>query len=243
MELNYPQQPNGMYVLNGNDLEHIATGVLSEYFPHNLDYPLPLNTDALFDDLGLLVKHKFLGVPEHEILGATVMGDTADIPAFDLMKGVILLEETYGTVLINSELCCASKAPRRRYTEVHECSHWLLHRPYYKKLSQSDKSCFVACRTVETYKQKTRTDADWREWQADRLAAAMLMPRDVFYDYAKAELKKAGASRGYLVEGQSRDRQIFDEAIVPITRRFSVSKRAAQIRMIRLNLIQTQSRD
>ena len=33
MELNYPQQPNGMYVLNGNDLEHIATGVLSEFFP------------------------------------------------------------------------------------------------------------------------------------------------------------------------------------------------------------------
>ena len=56
MELNYPQQPNGMYVLNGNDLEHIATGVLSEFFPHNLDYPLPLNTNALFDDLGLFTR-------------------------------------------------------------------------------------------------------------------------------------------------------------------------------------------
>ena len=44
------------------------------------------NTDALFDDLGLLVKHKFLGVPEHEILGATVMGDTADIPAFFILS-------------------------------------------------------------------------------------------------------------------------------------------------------------
>ena len=117
----------------------------------------------MLDDLGLLVKHKFLGVPEHEILGATVMGDTAKVPIFDLMKGLDYLEETYGTVLINSELCCANKPARRRYTEAHECSHWLLHRPYFDRYSQSGSTRFVACRTVETYRQKKRTDDDWRE--------------------------------------------------------------------------------
>lgn len=241
MELKYPQQANGMYVLTANDIERVATGVLGEYFPCNLDYPIPLSTEELFEKLGLMVKHKFLGVPEHEILGVTVMGDSAKVPAFDSRMGPILLEETYGTVLINVELCCAKQAARRRYTEVHECSHWILHRPYYDSLPRVGDSRFVACRTVENYGQRARTDAEWREWQADRLAAAMLMPRDVFYDFARDELKKAGASRGYLVEGQSRDRQIFNDTITPIADRFRVSKRAAQIRMVHLNLIQTRS--
>ena len=106
MELRYRQQHNGMYILTKYDIEKIATDFLREQFPMNLDYPIPLNTEVLFDKLGLMVKHKYLGIPGHEILGATIMGDEVEMVACDTKMQPIVIEESYGTVLIHSDLCC-----------------------------------------------------------------------------------------------------------------------------------------
>ena len=241
MKLNYRQQDNGMFILNRQDIEQIATDALSEIAPQTLNYPIPLSTDVLFDKLDLMVKHKYLGIPGHEILGATIMGDSAELVACDMKMNPIVIEETYGTVLIHSTLCCQKYATRRRYTEAHECSHWILHKPYFDRLPQNRRDHLIACRAVETYKRPRRTDADWREWQADSLAAALLMPQGVFFDYAQRILKDAGAPRGYLIEGQPASRYIFQEAIHPIADRFGVSARAAQIRMIHVGLVKSAS--
>lgn len=230
-----------MYILNRNDIEQIATDFLKQHFPNHLNYPVPLNTEALFEHLGLMVKHMFLGLPGHEILGATIMGDLVEMVACDYMMNPIVIEESYGTVLINTDLCCTKDAARRRYTEAHECSHWLLHRPYYDNLPQDGKARLVACRSVETYKRARNNDKDWQEWQADTLAAALLMPRDVFYDFAHLAIKDAGVLRGYLIEGNRRDQSIYHDIIGPISKKFFVSRRAAQIRMIHLGLIRTTS--
>ncbi|MBQ2634159.1 MAG: ImmA/IrrE family metallo-endopeptidase [Oscillospiraceae bacterium] len=241
MRLNYRQQNNGMFILGRNEIELIATGVLREFAPQNLNSPMALNISALFEYFGLVEKHVFLGIPGREFLGVTVMGDSAEIPVCDILMNPDVIEETYGTVLIHSELCCAQQAPRRRYTEAHECSHWILHKPYYDQLPTSRSGRLVACRSVETYKRAKRTDADWREWQADTLAAALLMPREVFCEYTQYLLKRAGAPWGYLIEGQASSRAIFREVICPVSDQFSVSHRAAQIRMIHLGLIRTPS--
>lgn len=239
MKLNYRQQDNGMFILGRSEIEQIATDVLREFAPLNLVFPRPLSTEALFDYLGLNVKRAFLGIPGHEILGATVMGDSAEIVVCDMKMEPAVLEESYGTVLIHSGLSCEKHKPRRRYTEAHECSHWILHKPYYDKQNSSKNGRLIACRSVETYKQARKTDADWREWQADTLAAALLMPSEMFCEYARSLLRNAGASRGYIVEGQPASRAIFHEVIGPISSKFSVSNRAAQIRMIHLGLIRT----
>ena len=241
MKLNYRQQSNGLFILGRSEIDQIATDVLREVAPQNLISPLALKTEALFDQYGLMVKHVFLGVPGHEILGATVMGDSAEVVVCDILMNPDVTEETYGTVLIHSDLCCTKQAPRRRYTEVHECSHWILHRPYYERMPSNKSGRLVACRAVETYKRARKTDADWCEWQADTLAASLLMPREMFYEYARRILKDAGASRGYLIEGQPSSRAIFSETIRPIADRFGVSQRAAQIRMIHLGLIKGSS--
>lgn len=237
MELHYRQEPNGRYILGKGDIDRIADQALQEFFPENLEYAVPLNTDRFFDKLGLMVKHEFLGLPDHMILGATIMGDVEEIPGCDILFRPVVFEECYGTVLINSSLCCTAQEHRKRYTEAHEISHWLLHRPYFERLSQTSQPCHVACRVVERYQPKLRTENDWLEWQADSLAAALLMPRDTFYGFAKAAIKAAGVYRGYLIEGQSSDRAAYKEAIRPITKRYLVSNRAAQIRMIELGLI------
>ena len=63
----------------------------------------------------------------------------------------------------------------------------------------------------------------------------------VFYGFALSAIRDAGAKRNYLVEGQTYDRMVFKSAIEPISKRFAVSHRAAQIRMIHLGLIRTNS--
>lgn len=86
MKLNYRQQSNGLFILGRSEIDQIATDVLREVAPQNLISPLALRTDALFDQYGLMVKHAFLGVPGHEILGATVMGDSAEVVVCDILN-------------------------------------------------------------------------------------------------------------------------------------------------------------
>lgn len=241
MNLYYPKQANGMYILNRNSIEEIATNVLKEQFPMNLEHPTSLRTGMLLDNLGLMVKRKYLGIPGHEILGATIMGDSEELVGCDMMMNPIVFEENYGTVLIHTGLCTVKNAPRRRYTETHEAAHWLLHRPYFDRLPQNGQSRHIACRSIENYRRTKKTGVDWLEWQADSLAAALLMPHDVFYAFARSAIRDAGATRNYLVKGHTYDRKVFYEAIGPISKRFSVSHRAAQIRMIHLGLIKTAS--
>ena len=236
MELRFRQEPNGRYILAKRDIELIADYVLRKYFPGNLEKAVPLNTEKLFEELGLLVRYEYLGLPDHRILGVTVMGDEEEIVGCDARLNPTILEAGYGTVLIHSSLCCVKEAPRRRYTEAHEISHWLLHRPFFERLPQQRQ---IACRSVERYGLKVRTERDWLEWQADSLAAAMLMPRDTFCGYAKAAIRAAGAAKGYLVEGRPEDRRVFEAAAERITKRYFVSRRAAEIRMIELGLIKT----
>ena len=241
MELNYKQRANGMYILYKEDIEQIATDTLKEFSPQNLDYPSALDTDSfLVDHLGLLLKERYLGIPGKEsVLGLTVMCDSADVVTLDNRCRPTVVEENYGTVVISTELNSVNNKGRKRYTKVHEGAHWLLHKDYYRKLEESSHpgSGVVACRNVERYIPKQRDEKDWIEWQADSLAASILMPRTAFYQYCRELLRHAGVPRGYLNEGNYDDKLIFQEIVPDLMTAFGVSSRAAQIRMVHLGLI------
>ena len=241
MELNYKQRANGMYILYKEDIEQIATDTLKEFSPQNLDYPSALDTDSfLVDHLGLLLKERYLGIPGKEsVLGLTGMCDSADVVTLDNRCRPTVVEENYGTVVISTALNSVNNKGRKRYTKVHEGAHWLLHKDYYRKLEESSHpgSGVVACRNVERYIPKQRDEKNWIEWQADSLAASILMPRTVFYQYCRELLRHAGVPRGYLNEGNYGDKLIFQEIVPDLMTAFGVSSRAAQIRMVHLGLI------
>ena len=67
------------------------------------------------------------------------------------------------------------------------------------------------------------------------------MPGEIFFKYARRLLRQAGAARGYLERANTRDKRIFYEIAPELSGRFSVSLRAAQIRMIHLGLIEPQA--
>lgn len=248
MQLDCAQKENGTYWLSRDDIEQVAVSVLKEYSPHNLECPAPLNTAGLLEDyLGLTVKRKYIGTMESGILGLIVMSDIAEIPSYDDMFRQTVLEETYGTVLISACLTGMENVPRRRYTEAHEGSHYLLHRPYYQKLEEisgcktANPSAYIACRKVELHEKKPKNDIEWLEWQADTLAASLLMPKDIFYFYVRSVIRRHGISRGYLIAGAYPDKRQARDIISEIAGTFHVSYRATQIRMLHLGLIKQQS--
>ncbi len=244
MKFNYPQKENGMYILSKHDIEDVATLILKEYYPENLNVPTPLNTIELLEEhLGLSVKRKYIGSVASGILGLIVMNDDVEIPSYDDMYRPAVLQETYGTVLISQHLNGKENTPRRRYTEVHEAAHFILHSDYYNKCAKSTANRtnknfdYIACRKMEIYNRCSRNDVDWMEWQADALAAALLMPKDIFCYFAKSVIRQNGISRGYLISSPyANKRQAFD-IITEIAQKFNVSYRAAQIRMLHLELI------
>lgn len=240
VQLNYKQKYNGQYILSKIDIENIATNALKEFSPSNLVVPTQLDTISFLQDyLGLNVKRKYIGTFESGILGSIVMCDEMEIPSYDEMFRPTVLVETYGNVLISPNLSGKDTAPRRRYTEMHEGSHFILHKDYYKCLEREsvNQHKLIACRKMELLNDNPKTPADWVEWQADYLAAALLMPRDVFYDYARSIIRSLGVSCGYLTVSSSTNKRQASDIINKVAERFYVSYRAAQIRMIKLGLI------
>lgn len=242
--MHYAQKDNGMYILYRNDLEQIADEILKKYAPSNLHSPRPLNTtDFLENYLGLIVKNRYICDFQSGILGLTVMGDIVPVPSYDEMLRPVVLEETFGTVLISPQLLEKDHHPRRRYTEMHEAAHFILHKPYFEKCERTmagktEYPCaFVACRKVENYREKIRTDVDWLEYQADSLAAALLMPQSAFLSHAHDVFRKNGVYRQYITVGKYDDRSRLRRIICDIAQTFFVSYRAAQIRMLHLGLI------
>lgn len=212
------------------DLEHIAQSQLREAYPQNLEIPTPLNVDEFIRDYqGLLLKYHYLGLPAFPVLGIAVMSESAEIVACKPDMTPTVLEEHYGTILITTDLAGQRNLPRCRYTKAHESAHWTLHK----------EVGVTTCNRVERYQRKNKTPEDWMEWQADGLAAALLMPQEVFTDYVRMAIRKTGSRFSYLTQGDPSDRRRFYEIIDDVASTFRVSHRAAQIRMIHLGLIKT----
>lgn len=248
MNLNYTMKANGMYILSAKDFEDIATRVLTEYMPMALEWPQPVNIDYIAKEcLFLDIQHGYIS-GNGAVLGLIAF-TPIEIPGLDMMFRPTKYRLKEGTMMIDCSLSGYENRPRERFTKAHECGHWICHRGYHDpenkpyEFRRAGQSSYVACRkdNIERYKYKEyKTDSDWEEWQADRFAAAVLMPVQTFVPYAKQAIRSAGVTRGYLVSNQNRAQA--NEAIEEIAERFAVSKRATQIRMQQLGLIIDNSR-
>lgn len=242
--MHYKQHNNGMYILSRGDIEEIATKTLNEYSPNNLKYPRPLDTkDFLINYLGLVIKYKYIGDFQSGILGLTVMGDIVPIPSYDVLLRPTVLEETFGTVLITPQLLSKEQLSRRRYTEMHEAAHFLLHRPYFEN---REKQCaartnplaaVVVCRKVELKHVRARTPSDWLEYQADALAAALLMPKAPFISCFRDAVRKQGVCAPRLSISPCVDAARVHKVVYDVSDAFQVSYQAAKIRLLQLGLL------
>ncbi len=243
MKLNYPMRPNGMYVLRRQDFDDIATMVLSEYMPRVLREPQALDIDYLVSEPFCMNEYSTLINLEGNILGAMVFSNIVFTSFDDSRRPVetILAERT---MVIDKRLSEQKQIPRLRFTKAHELSHWICHRSYHMNnnfpYEFRTKRYFISCQDKSGdkfgYKDfASRTDEDWEEWQADWLAAALLMPRAPFINVSHAYISHAGIRTGYI--SKHTEARVAIKIISNVAEFFAVSYTAARIRMTNLGLI------
>ena len=231
-----------MYLLRKPDFEVIGQDVLNRFKPENLIRPMPLDIDCMmYNDLNLDILSMFIS-QDGSLLGMIAFDDCE----WEVYTGSGRRTQAIpmGTVVIDASLSGPEQRPRCRFTKAHEASHWILHRSYHSP----DKKTYnfrpapecIACRqdNIEQYRWNyglSRTEDEWAEWQADSLAAVLLMPKEVFREKALSLMRSHGIYQSFLLKGErlTESRDVIDE----LAKTFEVSRRAAQIRMLHLGLI------
>ena len=131
---------------------------------------------------------------------------------------------------------------RWRATVAHEATHVLLHRMLFEvdehqgllfpdpAAADRDSSLMRCLKRDVSYGP---TVSDWREVQANRGMAALLMPRRVFERLARRDLIALGASRSGLRVGDP----VVTQLVHRLAERFEVSRQAASIRLQTLGFV------
>ena len=169
-----------MICLSWNDIEKIAEDVLAQYkamyLPtHHLCYTDDVT--ELAELLGLKIEYVHI-TRDGSILGQTSSGRVWT-EIYDDNMNKLFFELDGSTILVDKRLLSTSKiAGRKNFTIAHEIAHQIINRLYPEMYDTQNR---IFCDYRRSTKQKKEI-VDWHEWQADALAAALLLPLDVLQD-------------------------------------------------------------
>ena len=238
MVLDYPQYPNGMYKLSKNDFDDIARDIMKEYMPGIVDIQREFDINFLIKEcLYLNVRSKNITASK-SVLGLIAF-EEATVPCYDLAFNPVEIELNAGDILIDMSLSGTRNAPRRRFTLAHEVSHWILHRSYHSPTNQKyefRKPYKVSLgKDIEHNFKRFETENDREEWQANSLAAALLMPKIAFMKTALQEIERMYGYEQYPLISDGTEE--YKEVIQRISAVYNVSMQATEIRLDQLNML------
>lgn len=125
-------------------------------------------------------------------------------------SGIAISDGTTKAVVVNS----GQGEKRKRFTAAHEIGHLLLHKHMSVNVDQeSPVALFRDSNSAKGF--------DWKEMEANRFAASLLMPEDVVIG------KFYGCSNGFLTE----------EQVIGMADDFNVSTQAMYIRLSQLGYV------
>jgi hypothetical protein len=227
-------------------LDLYAEAVIDDAAPDVLDAPAPVNVEQFLEFyLGLNIEYKALSY-DHKILGLTVFNDCVVFVVDEISRRQVPLGVSEGTVFIDPILLQKRSTARRRFTAMHEGAHWLIHREAFSADNPFGTpgvfdNKFLAAKTgrIDYSRCQThRNDSERIERQADFLAAAMLMPKATLRMAFREFFHDCGEKPRTLVRGRSTADDCLADALPEyIAEQFRVSKRAALIRLEKLNAI------
>ena len=169
-----------MKILSRANIEEIAERILSEYrkLPEINDRELyMIDTDVLLTRvLNLNIEYVHLSSDE-SILGLTSF-DEVDVLVYDEMDEEYVLCLDGKTVVVESSLQTdISKLGRCNFTKAHEGAHQI-----FKMMFPKEYGVVTTSERLHFYKTETdnlKPIQDWEEWQANTLASALLLPKDL----------------------------------------------------------------
>ena len=166
-------------ILSRADIEQIAERIVAiyteAYVPekHLFYRVIP---EELAEVLGLEVDYQILSL-DGTILGVTAP-DEQYVSVYDNKQECCYYLDG-NTILIDTRLCASSKTiGRKNYTLAHEIAHQVLYKAFPDAYSSANRIMCDYRRNPNTRKKVT----NWIEWQADALAAALLLPKDAILD-------------------------------------------------------------
>jgi Zn-dependent peptidase ImmA (M78 family) len=237
--------------LSEDEIEKEAELLLAEYAETvgaPIKLPVPVDEITIYH---LALRLDFADL--HETLGIPMLRGQPDI------LGAIWVHKE--TVLIDRSLDPKrnpSMSGRYRFSVAHEIGHWRLHRSYVAQdadpasLLDGSSQPTVICRSGQTKAPI--------EWQADRYASSMLMPKNLVYamwhrqfqhlrpiSLVTLKTKEIEILAAEMIArgGMVCDRKLMDDALVehvarPFARQFDVSPAAMRIRLEKLGLLLRQ---
>lgn len=214
--------------LSRADLERIGGTVVNQYYqtvPRVGTMPAPVDPVALAKVvMGLEISYLPLS-GDGSILGVACFQETELEVCGD--DGIPYQVQLSGRdIVIDSSLLDEDKTGRHNFTAAHELAHHVLVRLY-----PEDYRNLLNCRTRIMYRD-TRRSRDWEEWQANVMAAAIIMPaqtiRCCMYLFGLG-------NRLDMVSSACRAKEF--EKFCDIATYLGVSKKALAIRMKRLGLL------
>ena len=169
-----------MAYLSRNDIERIAEQVITQYKQAFVpEQHMCYNVDPadLASMLGFQIEYVSI-TKDGSILGQTSPG-TIWTPIVGPDQKEILYFLDGKTILIEKQLLLSQKCiGRKNFTIAHELAHQIINREFPPMYGPRYRTFCDYRRSVDKRKQIT----DWYEWQADALAAALLLPRDALLD-------------------------------------------------------------
>lgn len=166
-----------MAYLSREDIEHIAEPIIEQYkqtFVPEYHLCYNVNPVQLASLLGYQIEYAYI-TKDGSILGQTSSGQIWTTVYDAGMNEYFFLLDGH-TILIESRLLSSPRnTGRKNFTIAHELAHQIINRLFPNVYGQQS-------RTFCDYRRSHKPVTDWYEWQADALAAALLLPPDAVRD-------------------------------------------------------------
>lgn len=178
---------NGTPILSGSELDIIGERLVTDFLQEPPIDPREIDMDRFVTRyLQFCLDYKYLshcGV----YLGATIFTSSDKIPVYvpERSQAEYIHADAH-TVIIDEALLDENQEHRYRFTLGHEAAHGILHEQFFirkedEKSLHWEEAVEIRCRSdsYDFYQKQPVKWTDQRrvEWQANRLAAALLMPK------------------------------------------------------------------
>lgn len=212
-----------------DNMDIVAEQVLNDFYPEALERPMPINTDVLLERLQL-EKYERMLTANSSVFGRIYFEDD-EVNCYNLEKGRgEILPVKAGTILVDPEVFFFRNIGSINNTIIHECVHWLFHRPLFVLEKISDSSLKqIDCAVGGGIRGRKWSVARTIEWQANALTPRIQMPAPTFCDKAADIAEKA-----MLEKNTESLLDVIETVIEQVAEFFEVSKLSAKIRMVEL---------
>lgn len=223
----YKVDRNGIPVLSRTDIEEWAEQFVNYFGPKCTKAPQPTPLPTICQKLK----------DEHGV--NFVFGiDLGNSPQGYKYRGRFHIPST--TIYIDKSL--EWNDPRFNFTLAHELAHFVLHRKIETKILITEKEAEISDTNRQLILDQLQSDnpRDWIEWQANKFASSLLLPRHTIPQAVIKKQKDLGVNRrlGTIYFDRQSDNIIFYNSIMDyLVETYETSKASIRIRLRELNIL------